>query len=132
MVLQCVLNTVVDLLRHLPTSHPTTPQAWREGAADQKVRITKLLAAAQRWHQPLLAEAFAEWREWVHSRRLLAVQLQTAVAHWMNASMATAFNTWRYQAGGSWGGLRFGCLAVVWRKISSFPSRHICRLPTCA
>lgn len=129
-------KTVVDLLRHLPTSHPITPQAWREGAADQKARIAKLLAAAQRWHQPLLAEAFAEWREWVHSRQLLAVQLRTAVAHWMNASVATAFNTWRYQVGGSWGGVEV-CLSSAMQCnacsiISTSPSRHTCWLPTCA
>lgn len=58
------------------------------------------MAAAQRWHQPLLAEAFAEWLEQARAQRLLAAQLQTAVAHWMNASLATAFNTWRYQVGG--------------------------------
>lgn len=84
----------------LTTLHPFTHQAWREGAAHQKLRIARLMAAAQRWHQPLLAEAFAEWLEQARAQRLLAAQLQTAVAHWMNASLATAFNTWRYQVGG--------------------------------
>lgn len=79
---------------------PFTPQAWREGAAHQKLRIAQLMAAAQRWHQPLLAEAFSEWLDQARAQRLLAAQLQTAVAHWMNASLATAFNTWRYQVCG--------------------------------
>lgn len=68
------------------------------GAADQQARVAKLMAAAKRWHQPLLAEAFAEWTAQAREQRALSGALQAAVAHWMHAALGSAFNTWRYQA----------------------------------
>ena len=75
-----------------------TLQAWREGARAQQAKVAKLLAAARRWHQPLLSSAFLAWAEIVRDRRHLTERLHQAAVHWLHAAQASAFNTWRHQA----------------------------------
>jgi len=90
-------------------------QAWRLGAVDQQAKIAKLMAAAKRWHQPLLCDAFHAWLGRVRCKREAAGQLQQALAHWLNATLSSGFNTWRYQVSlqGWWCGLDGGAVPGV-------------------
>ena len=92
---------------------PSLLQAWRLGAAEQRAKVAKLLLAAKRWHQPLLAEAFAEWAEQARRQRALASRLQMALAHWLHNTLLSAFNQWRCQVSL---GVRSWCLRMACAK----------------
>lgn len=82
------------------------------------------MAAAKRWHQPLLAAAFQCWAEQAQELKQLAARLEQAVGHWLRATLASAFSIWRYQASSGQG----GCEG---RMLPSFRAQGICLSSPC-